>query len=272
MSLDLSALWDFNQPAVSEERFRAALAQASGDEALILQTQIARTWGIRGDFAQAQAILAAIAPGIATAGGEAQARYQLELGRTFASATHPAETQTEATREQARTAYQRAYELAQSAGLDDLAIDALHMLAFVDTAPADQARWAEQALALLATSSQPQAKRWEGSLRNNLGYALHQLGRYDEALEQFQLALAARERVGAAGPIRIAKWMIAWTLRSLNRLDEALAMQLQLEQECAAAGEPDPYVFAELEELYKLRGDEAQAAAYATRRAAITPP
>ena len=50
MTFDLSMLWDFNQPDVSEQRFRAALASAAGDDALILQTQIARTYGLRGDF------------------------------------------------------------------------------------------------------------------------------------------------------------------------------------------------------------------------------
>jgi tetratricopeptide (TPR) repeat protein len=270
MAVDVGALWDFSKPEVSEERFRAALAQASGDDALILHTQIARSLGLRQDFAQAQAILAALAPNISAAGSEAQVRYYLELGRTYASATHPPETQTETAREQARAAYLHATEIAHAAGLDDLAIDALHMLVFVDPAPIDQVKWNQQALAVLAASAQPAAKRWEGSLRNNLGYALHQMGRYAEALTQFELALAVREQTGNAGSIRIAKWMIAWTLRVLNRLDEALAMQLQLEGECDTLGQPDPYVFEELEQLYKLRGDDARAAAYAARRQALT--
>lgn len=270
MAVDLSALWDFSKPEVSEQRFRDALAQASGDDALILQTQIARTLGLRKDFAQAQALLATLAPTISEAKAEAQVRYYLELGRSFASATHPPESQTEAAREQARTAYLRAVEIAQSTGLDDLAIDALHMMAFVDPAPADQVKWNQQALQVLEGSAQPAAKRWEASLRNNLGYALHQLGRYAEALDQFKRALTLRQQSGNASSIRIAQWMIAWTLRALNQLDEALAMQLQLEAACAAAGEPDPYVFEELEQLFKLLGDEVRSAAYAARRAAIT--
>ena len=43
MAIDINALWDFSKPALSEERFRAALATAQGDDALILKTQIART-------------------------------------------------------------------------------------------------------------------------------------------------------------------------------------------------------------------------------------
>ena len=42
-ALDLAPLWDFSQPAISEQRFRDRLDGASRDDALILQTQSART-------------------------------------------------------------------------------------------------------------------------------------------------------------------------------------------------------------------------------------
>ena len=234
MALDLSLLWDFAQPDVSEQRFRTALTAASGDDALVLQTQIARTFGLRGDFAQAQQILDGLEPQLDSAGGEVRARHALERGRTLSSATHPPESQTAPVKTTARAAYRRALTIAVAAGLDDLAIDALHMLAFVDTDPADQLVWGLQALSVMESSSQPAAWRWEGSLRNNVGYALHQQGRYEEALAQFGLALAFRERAGHAEPIRVATWMVAWTLRALGRMDEALAMQLRLERACAA--------------------------------------
>jgi hypothetical protein len=60
--------------------------------------------------------------------------------------------------------------------------------------------------------------------------------------------------------------MIAWTLRAMGRLDEAIVIQLRLEEECDAAGEPDPYVFEELETLYRTLGNEEKAAFYAARR------
>ncbi len=132
-------------------------------------------------------------------------------------------------------------------------------------------KWAETALAVASTSTQPDARRWEAPLRHNLGYALHQLGRFDEALGQFEKAVALRVEAGAdAAGTRVGRWMVAWTLRSLGRLDEALAMQLQLEGECDAAGTTDPYVFEELEALYRAAGDEARAAHYAGRRARVT--
>jgi hypothetical protein len=270
--LDLTALWDFDQPAATEQRLRAKLAGASSDDALILHTQIARTHGMRKDFATAQSILKAIANDIPSASAEARTRYALELGRTYASATHPRASQTPEAKAQARAAFDSALATAKVAQLDALAIDAIHMLAFLDTAPSDQLKWAQQALAVVEGSAQLDAKKWEPSIRNNIGYALHQLARYDEALVQFKLSVALREAVtgaNAAKQLRVAHWMVAWTLRALGRPDEAIAIQLRLERESDAAQAPDRYVYEELEALYRAQGNAARAAHYAALRAAL---
>lgn len=263
MAVDLAALWDFRDPGLSERRFREALARASGDEALVIQTQIARSFGLRRDFDRARLVLAEIEPKVRTAGAEARARYELELGRTFASATHPPELRTPEGLRRARASFEAALAAAREGGLDGLAIDAIHMMAFVDTAPQDQLRWAREALAVVEASKQPEARRWEASIRNNAGYALHRLGRFEEALDEFRRAVAVRERGDDARATRIAHWMVAWTLRAMKRNDEALAIQLRLEKENEAAGQPDPHVFAELEAIYREKGDEARAARYA---------
>ena len=52
----------------------------------------------------------------------------------------------------------------------------------------------------------------------------------------------------------------------MNRLDDSLEIQLRLEKECAAANEPDPYVFEELEALYRAKGNEERASHYAALR------
>ena len=266
MTINIATLWDFDRPEISEHRFRSLLETATADENLILQTQIARTFGLRRDFSLAQQILAAIEPLLQSASLEAQARYYLELGRTYASATHPPESQTSEQRELARPAYLHAFELAQAGSLDALAIDALHMLTMVDVAPEEQVAWNRKALALMDASSQPEAKKWAGALYNNLGYALYLCGRYEDALLAFKLALAAHAQAGNLQSIRIAEWMIAWTLRALERLDEALEIQLRLERECDQAGEPDPYVFEELENIYRTLADQERVDFYAARR------
>ena len=271
MALDLNALWNFSDPALSEQRFRAALAQAQGDDALILQTQIARTHGLRRDFETARRVLAAVEPQLAGAGPEARVRHALELGRTYSSAAHAPATQTPEIRALARAAYQQALDAARAARLDGLAVDTLHMLAFVDTAPADQLRWGREALALAQASEQVDARRWRASLHNNIGIALRELGRPEEALAEFRTALALRQAAGETARTRVAQWMVANQLRQLDRTDEALALQLRLEQDNAAAGAPDPYVFEELEALYRARGDAERAAHYARLRAAGKP-
>ena len=262
MAIDLAPLWEFDKPDVSEQRLRAALESATGDDALVLQTQIARTYGLRKDFSKARDILKSIAKEVQTAGSEARIRHALELGRTYASATHPAELQTVESKKLARASYESALAMAKAAHLDGLAIDTIHMLAFVDTAPTDQLKWGQEALAVAEASSQPEAKKWEASIRNNIGYAFHQLGQFDEALVQFKQALVLLDRGTNAESIRVANWMVAWTLRALGRMDEALEIQLRLERECDAAKKPDRYVYEELEILYRARGDEVQAQHY----------
>lgn len=265
-ALDLNSLWDFNHPELSEQRFRAAQATAAPDDFLILQTQIARSYGLRQDFKQTRALLSAIQPRLAGASLEAQARYWLEWGRSWVSATHPQGLLTDDARQQARAAYLQADALARRGGLDALSIDALHMLALVETDTPAQLRWNREALRLAEASPQPAAQKWRASLRNNIGYVLYQQGDYPQALDEFQQALALRRQGRDAAATRVAWWMVAWTLHAMKRQDEALAIQLRLEKENAAAGDPDPDVFDELAKLYRERGDGKLADHYETLR------
>lgn len=263
MPLDVRPLWNFADPEASEARFREAASRATGDEALIYETQVARAIGLRRDFDGARAVLAALQPRLANAGAGAQAWYLLEYARSLVSAAHDVDALTPEARAEARHTYLAAHDLARAAACDAVAVDALHMMAFVDTEPEEALEWGRKALAIAESSDQPDAKRWEASLRNNVGYALHQLGRFPEALGEFERALGLREAADDAGATRAARWMVAWTLRALGRLEEAMTLQLRLEAECSAAGEPDSYVFEELELLHRALGHEEEADRYA---------
>ena len=46
--------------------------------------------------------------------------------------------------------------------------------------------------------------------------------------------------------IRVARWMIGWSLRNLGRRDEARAVQLALKAELDEIGDTDQYVDEEL--------------------------
>lgn len=250
-AMDVQSLWDFGDPARSEAIFRERLATASGDDALSLQTQIARTFSLRARFDEAHAVLDRIAPQLERAGPEPKVRALLERGRTFRSAR-----QVDA----AAPLFRAAVELAEAAKLEDLAIDAMHMVALAEPTTDGQLEWNRRALAAAQKAADPRARNWDAALANNIGMALHEAGRHDEALASFRTALAARERLGKVGEIRIAHWMIAWTLRALKRHDEALAILTRLEREFAADGQADGYVFEEIGEnlLAQGRRDEAK--------------
>ena len=267
MAIDILALWDFSDLPLSEQRFRDALVGSSEDDQLILQTQIARTYGIRKNFEQARAILDSVADQLNDSGPEARVRYHLELGRTYSSTTHSSESQNAEAKEAARTHYMASFELAKDAGLDYLAVDALHMMTMVDTSPEAQIEWNSKAIAFMEASQDPAAKLWEASLRNNLGYALHLQERYEDALNEFNTALELRKKTGKEPQIRVAYWMIAWTFRAMNRLDEALEIQLRLEQECDDAGRPDTYVYKELEQIFLAKNDPERAEIYRLKQA-----
>ncbi len=269
--VNVGALWDFSNPGASEQRFREALAAAKGDDAIVLQTQIARTYGLRRDLAGARELLRSLEPQLAGAGAgaEARARHALEWGRVHISAVTRPEERTPENLAAARTAYLRALAIAKDGGLDELAIDAVHMMAFVDTAPADQLKWNQQALEMVLASTQPGGKAWEASIRNNLGQSLHALGRYPESLAQFERVLALREAAGSRPrSVYVARWLVARALRLSGRLDEALALQTQLEGQMHIVGDPDPYVLEELELIHRARGDAAKADAYGEKLAA----
>jgi len=249
-AVDVGALWDFNRPAESEARFRAALAGASGDDALVLRTQIARTFSLRGRFDEAHREIDAIEPLLATAGPEPRVRALLERGRTLRSGKRLAE---------ARPLFVSAFEHADRAGLHALAADALHMVALVEPATEDQIAWHRRTIDYARRF--PAAQYWQAPALNNLGMTLKDAGRLDDALAAFVDAQTAYERHRPSG-VPVARWMVAHTLRLLKRHDEALAIQLALERHFDAAGEPDPHVYEELALLHEAKGQAARAAHY----------
>jgi tetratricopeptide (TPR) repeat protein len=228
-----SDLWNFDDPAGSEQRFREAAAAAEGGQRGIWLTQVARALGLQERYDEAHAVLDDLSP---DGSPELAVRLLLEQGRLYRSSGDP---------EHARPFFDEAATAAERAGLDELRVDALHMTALT-SGPAEQVAVIEHALAVAGASSDPRARDWDASLLNNLGMVHADAGDWPSALARFEEALAARERIGDPGRTRVARWMVAWALRNLGRRDEALALQRALKSELDALDEEDPYVDEEL--------------------------
>jgi tetratricopeptide (TPR) repeat protein len=250
---DVVALWDFGQPKVSEDRFREALSAAEAEgraaDAMLMHTQVARALGLQDRFDEATAELDSV--DVAEASPVGRVYLDLERGRVLRSGGDP---------ERAIPFFRTAFETASAARLDALAADAAHMMAVVGDPPA-QIEWSQRALGIATASTDPHTRRWISSVENNLGWTLHDLGRYEEAQEHFERALVANEERGDPERIRIAHWTVARGLRSLGRHEEALAIQQRLVEQ----GPEDPYVFEELAELLTALGRPDEAEPYAER-------
>ena len=236
----LDDLWDFSDPAASEQRFREAAAGTDGRAAL---TQVARALGLQGHYDEAHAVLDevdATRPDPEDAeNAEVAVRCALERGRVRRSAGDP---------DAARPCFETAATTARDAGLERLHVDALHMLA-MDLPPQQSITAHLEALRVARTARSAGARAWEASLLNNLGMAQHDAGDLPAALATFEEALAVCRRDGDDERVLVARWMVGWTLRLLGRDDEALAVQRSLRAELDALGASDPYVDEELDLL-----------------------
>jgi tetratricopeptide (TPR) repeat protein len=229
---DLRTLWDFDDPAGSEQRFRAAAEVAEGTERLVLLTQVARALGLQERYDDGHALL----DNLAVSDDEVAARVSLERGRLLRSAGDS---------EAASPHFEAAEQYAADAGDDALRVDAIHMLALV-APPELRLAINERALAIARDSADPAARRWDASLLTNIGMVHADAGDWAAALASFEQALAARTRIGDDAETRVTRWMVAWALRHLGRTADALAIQRTLKAELDAIGASDRYVDEEL--------------------------
>ncbi len=246
-------LWDYDNPAETEKKFRDLLtiATASGKTSYYAQllTQIARTEGLQRKFEEAHRTLDDAERLLPNSDTGTRVRYLLERGRVFNSSGKPSE---------ARPLFLQAFDLAKKAGEGYYAVDAAHMMAIIEPSES-QVDWNLNALDLAEKSSDPRAKKWRGSLYNNMGWTFFDSKRYENALDMFRKALRCREEQGQTKEIRIAKWSVAKTLRVLGRLDDALEAQKGLLAEYEGEGEKSGYVYEELGECLLGLGQRREA-------------
>jgi tetratricopeptide (TPR) repeat protein len=189
----LDRLWKFEDPGLSEQRFRDALAHPAynTDEKAELTTQLGRAIGLQGRYEEADALLDSI-------DGEDEPtvgiRVLLERGRVLNNSGHAA---------MAVPLFEQAAELGDHLGEEFLAVDALHMLATADSAHAES--WTRSALEYASTAHDPHTRRWMAGLHINLGWMLHNAGQFTQALVEFQLAEQWAEQAGTMAQQQLAR-------------------------------------------------------------------
>jgi tetratricopeptide (TPR) repeat protein len=248
-------LWNFQKPDETEQRFRELLprAKASGNKDYHgqLLTQIARTRGLQRDFDGAHKLLDEAKGVLDHTCPLGQVRLWLERGRVFNSSKQ---------KDKAYPFFLRAFVQANRIEADLYTVDAVHMLAII-AEPDDAVQWNELAIDLAERAKDPRAKRWLGSLYNNIGWSFHDRKDYEKALGYWEKALTWHLEFGKTHTQRIAKWAVGRGLRSLGRHEGALRKQQALLAEYVASGDEEAgYTREEIgENLWALgRKDEAR--------------
>jgi len=251
---DFDSLWDYDHPGATERKFRELLppaAQDSRDLAYLAQllTQIARTEGLQRKFQDAHKTLDRVRKALDKTDDRTRVRYLLERGRVFNSSSKP---------DDARPLFLEALDLAVKSKDDFNAVDAAHMMAIVEPTE-KQFQWNLKALDLAENSAEERARKWRGSLYNNIGWTYFEQQQYEESLLIFEKALAFRAREGDMGKIMIAKWCVAKALRMMDHTEEALEMQRNLFEQYQVAGKKSGYVYEEIAECLMVMGQNHEA-------------
>ncbi len=253
---DFDSLWNYGNPAASEQAFRALLPEADelGDVAYKaeLMTQIARAEGLQRKFVEAHKTLDEVEKMLKPDMYKENTRYLLERGRVYNSAGDT---------EKAIPLLKKAFDESRRKCFDYYAVDSAHMLGIAYKGE-DSMQWNLKALDIAEGSNEPEARNWLGSLYNNIGWTHFDAGRHQQALEIFEKALKLRKEKGDKEAILIARWSVARALRELGRIDEAYKIQYALLQELEEAGKKDGYVLEELGEIALVNDNPEQAKKY----------
>ena len=244
---DFDKLWDYNDAAATERKFRELLpaAQKSGDASYHAQllTQIARTQGRQGRFDDAHATLDSVEKMLRDDMKLARARYLLERGRVFNSSGQPAK---------AMPLFEQAWKAAEEAKTPRYAVDAVHMLAIAAPTPREQIDWNLRGIAMV--EADPSQKGWRHALYNNLGESYAKAGEYAKALEAFEKLAAINDN-----DMYTMKDQ-ARMLRLLGQVDRATAIIRPIHERLEKSGKSDGWISEEYAEclLAVDRADEAR--------------
>src|SRR5712692_1437466 len=250
---DFDSLWDYEHPGATERKFRELLPVAldSLDLSYLSQllTQVARAEGLQRKFQEAHKTLDRVQKALDKTDDKTRVRYLLERGRVYNSSRKP---------EEARPLFQEALDLALKSKDDFNAVDAAHLMAVAEPTE-KQLQWNLKALDLAESSADEKARKWKGSLYNNIAWTYFEQQQYEESLLMFEKAREFQQQQGDPNKIMIAKWCVAKTLRMMDHTEEALEMQRDLYEQYQTAGRRSGYVYEEIAECLTVMGQEQEA-------------
>lgn len=251
---DIDKVWDFQDPATSERRFLELLvrAEAQGDVEYVasVMTQIARTHSLRGTFKEAHIWLDRADSIVSDTMPSARVRSLLERGRVYNSSEKV---------DSALPLFREAHVVATRNGLDNLSIDAMHMIAIAEPDPRMQVEWGTKALEIV----KPNRKLWGWlwPLYNNLGESFLKLNQFADAYAAFS-ALAEHQKAHFGGADMYTQKDMARALRGLGKHADALNLLNELDERLQKRQERDGYISAEIGECLFALGQNVNAARY----------
>ncbi|MCC6866157.1 MAG: hypothetical protein IT280_08365 [Ignavibacteria bacterium] len=257
---DFDKLWDYNNPAATEKKFRDILpsAEKSKDRGYYIEllTQLARTYSLRKKFDMAHVILDKAMKIIRAEHIIPRIRYMLERGRTYNSNGEI---------NKASELFKAAFLQAEKYGEEYLAIDAAHMMGIV-TNGEDSIKWNEIAIKLAMESNDENAKRWLGSLYNNTAWTYFDMMEFDKAIELHKKNVEYHSLQNNKQQLSIAKWSVARVMREMGNAEEALNMQISLQNENKKLlNSEDGYNFKEIGECLIMLGKDKESKLYFKR-------
>jgi tetratricopeptide (TPR) repeat protein len=253
-------LWNYDEPAVTERKFRELLARVQGAAPTEyigeLRTQVARSQGLQQKYADALATLDAVDAELTPRMTTVRVRSLLERGRVLNSSGKAAESVP---------LFDESLRVAESAGLEYYAVDAAHMLG-IATKDAISLEWNRRAIELAEGARDPKAHRWLGPLYNNTGWTYFDMRRYSDALAMFERDLVYRKTNGTKVQIGNARWAVAKVLRHLGRVEESLKLQLELLDDADRKGkDSEGYTHEEIGECLLLLHRDSEATGHFVR-------
>ncbi|MGE3681395.1 MAG: hypothetical protein AB7G93_06685 [Bdellovibrionales bacterium] len=247
---DIDGFWDKFTLPETEYQIRLRLPQdrpqEGGENTVSLLTQLARVQALSGNLAEARATLDQAQQMLAelksAPDAVAQIRWLLEQGRVLCLSMSPSK---------ANDFFVRAWTLGTETGHVFFAVDAALMLSTIRP-PRFQNEWLQRALSLAETAEEGPVRLWLAHLLFLQGWHFFDFRQFDEALACFDRALTQPIVVENEVKGRAIQWSRGRTLRALDRVEEALSIQLDLQRIMMRSGKVNGHVYLEIAECQQL--------------------